>query len=51
MINKYKSLTPEEIIKKLLIITVSAAVVAYIEETYLNFIDNLLCAAAEDKKL
>lgn len=49
--NKYKSLTLEEIIKGAIDpYQTGAAVIAYIEETYPNFIDNLLYAATEDRK-
>ena len=49
--DKYKKHTLEEIIKGAIDpYETGAAVIAYIEETYPNFIDNLLYAATEDRK-
>lgn len=49
--NKYKEHTLEEIVKGAIDpYQTGAAVIAYIEETYPNFIDNLLYAATEDRK-
>ncbi|WP_264336894.1 MULTISPECIES: hypothetical protein [unclassified Wolbachia] len=48
---KYKEHTLEEIIKGAIDpYQTGAAAIAYIEETYPNFIDNLLYAATEDRK-
>lgn len=48
---KYKEHTLEEIIKGAIDpYKTGAAAIAYIEETYPNFIDNLLYAATEDRK-
>ncbi|WP_410542597.1 hypothetical protein [Wolbachia endosymbiont of Tetranychus urticae] len=48
---KYKEHTLEEIIKGAIDpYETGAAAIAYIEETYPNFIDNLLYAATEDRK-
>lgn len=49
---KYKEHTLEEIIKGAIDpYQTGAAAIAYIEETYPNFIDNLLYAATEDRKI